>query len=264
MRRIAKYWSLFKVQLVNALAYPGELFWRSLAIVLFLWVFANLWRVTYQAAGVDTLGGLSLPGMLWYLMMAETIELSKPRVSAAISEQVKDGSIAYILNKPYHFILYHLSIGLGNSVLRAAMNALLGGAIVWIMMGPPPGLMGWVMGLVGMLGAWMLHFSVSALIGLAAFVTEDVDPFGWIYQKLVFILGGLLIPLSLYPDWLQSITRSLPFAYMIYEPARLFVEPDLTRFGNMLLGQLAWLVVLGGLLIFFYRRGARRLAINGG
>jgi ABC-2 type transport system permease protein len=264
MKKISKYWSLFSVQVVNALAYPGELFWRSLGIVLFMWVFASLWRVTYSAAGSESLGGLTLPAMLWYLMMAETIELSKPRLSRAISEQVKDGSVAYILNKPYNFLLYQLSISLGDSVLRAAMNALLGGAIVWIMIGPPPGLLGWLMGLVGMLGAWLLHFCINAMIGLAAFVAEDVEPFDWIYQKFVFILGGLLIPLSLYPDWLQDITRSLPFSFMVYEPARLFVDPDPIRFVNMLLGQLAWLVILGGLLAIFYRRGVRRLAINGG
>lgn len=264
MKKIAKYWSLFSVQVTNALAYPGELVWRSLGIVLFMGVFASLWRVTYSASGNQSLGGLTLSAMLWYLMFAETIELSKPRPARAISEQVKDGSVAYVLNKPYNFLLYHLSTSLGDSILRAGMNALFGGIIVWLMMGPPPPLLGWLMGLVGLLGSWLLHFCINAMIGLAAFLAENVDPFEWIYQKLVFILGGLLLPISLYPEWLQAIVRNLPFSYMVYEPASLFVNPDPARFLNMLLGQAIWLVVLGSLLAFFYQRGIRRLAVNGG
>jgi ABC-2 type transport system permease protein len=102
------------------------------------------------------------------------------------------------------------------------------------------------------------------MIGLAAFVAEEVTPFEWIYQKLIFILGGMLIPLDFYPQWLQSIAKALPFAYMMYGPARLFVTPDLGRFASLLAGQLAWLVAFGGLLSLAYAHGARRLAINGG
>ena len=38
-------------QLVNSLAYPMDLLGRSLLIVLFMWIFMNLWRVTYGSAG---------------------------------------------------------------------------------------------------------------------------------------------------------------------------------------------------------------------
>lgn len=264
MRRVTKYWHLMIVQLINTLAYPGELLWRSLTIFLFMLVFASLWTATYRAAGVESLGGLSLREMLWYLMLAETIELSKPRLINAISSQVKDGSIAYILNKPYNFLLYHLSVSLGDSAIRAVLNTFFGGAIVWVMMGSPPGVTGWLMALVGIFGAWLLHFCINAMIGLAAFVTEEVAPFEWIYQKFVFILGGLFIPIDLYPDWLQAIARSLPFSYMLYEPARLFVSPDPQRLVNMLAGQALWLLILGGLLALFFQRGVRRLAVNGG
>lgn len=66
----------------------------------------QLWRTTYRSAGTESIGGLTLRETLWYLMMAETIMLSKPRVSRTIAESVLDGSIAYLLNKPYNYLLY--------------------------------------------------------------------------------------------------------------------------------------------------------------
>jgi ABC-2 type transport system permease protein len=81
-----------------------------------MWIFAQLWKVTYTATGTTTIGGLSLHDTLWYLMLAETIELSRPRLARNIADAVKDGSIAYLLNKPYNFLLYHLSASLGESI----------------------------------------------------------------------------------------------------------------------------------------------------
>lgn len=259
-----KYWAIFKTQLANNFAYAGNLAAGSIAIVLFLWIFAQLWRVTYRTAGATTIAGLTEHDTLWYLMLAELITLSKPRVSRTIAQAVRDGSVAYLLNKPYNFLLYQCSVGLGDSALRLVTNALAGGAVVWLQVGPPLHPQGWPLVLIAVALAWLLDFCISAMIGLAAFVAEEVYAFEWIYQKVLFILGGLLIPLDFYPAWLQTIAKATPFAYTIYGPARLFVEPTLLRFGTVLLGQLAWLAVLIGLLTLFYRQGVARLAINGG
>ncbi len=259
-----KYLAVFKINLLNNLAYPAELVTRSAMILLFMWIFFQLWRITFAAAGTEAINGLTLRDTMWYLLLAETLELGRPRLARGISEQVKDGSIAYLLNKPYNFLLYQLSSGLGESLPRMGMLFVLGGALVWAMAGPPPDLVNWPLALVALTGAWLLHFCVNALIGLAAFSVEEVTPFEWIYQKLVFILGGMLIPLDFYPAWLQTIARSLPFAYMMYGPARLFVLPDMQVFVQIAIGQIVWLAVLGGLLALVFSRGMKRLAINGG
>jgi ABC-2 type transport system permease protein len=259
-----KYLAIFEINLINSLAYPAELLMRSGMILLFMWVFFQLWRVVFAVSGNASINGLTLNDTIWYLVLAETLELGRPRLARAISDQVKDGSIAYMLNKPYNFLLYLLSSGLGESLPLMGILFLLGGALVWAMAGPPPGPLNWPLALVALAGAWLLHFCVNALIGLAAFISEEVAPYEWIYQKLVFILGGMLVPLDFYPAWLQSVARSLPFAYMMYGPARLFVEPNLQIFIQIVAGQAVWLVLLGSVLALAFSSGMRRLAINGG
>jgi len=264
MKSVSKYLAIFQATLVNSLAYPGELAGRSLMILPFMWIFFQLWKVTFAASGTETVNGLSLHDTLWYLMMAETIELSRPRIARAVSESIKDGSIAYLLNKPYDFMLYQFSFGMGETIFRAFLTALFGGTAMWWLAGPPPDPRGWPITLITVLGAWVLNFCVQGLIGLAAFISEEVAPYEWIYQKLAFIFGGLLIPLDFYPDWLQSITHSLPFASMLYGPARLFVSPDLNLFADIIWQQLLWILVLGIVLSFTYRRGLAFLTVNGG
>jgi ABC-2 type transport system permease protein len=264
MKKISKYWAIFNTSLINSLAYPGELIGRSLIMIPFMWIFFQLWKITFAAGGVESINGLTLRDTLWYLMLAETIELSKPFLPRTISEHVKDGSIAYLLNKPYDFLWYQFSNSLGETVLRGVMNAIFGGLMVWWLAGAAPSGWGFLAVIPAVLGAWILNFCIATIIGLTAFVVEDVTAFAWIYQKLAFILGGLLIPLDFYPAWLQTIARSLPFASMVYAPAKLFIAPTPDLFLQTLLAQSMWILALGALLTLVYRRGLAQLTVNGG
>lgn len=259
-----KYWAILRTQVQNSFAYPWDLLARSITILFFMWVFVNLWRVTYGAMGSQTIAGMSLADTMWYLLMAEAVMLSKRDLSREISDQVKDGSVAYLLNKPFNFILYHFAAGLGDSLLVFGTNLLLGGALVWWLVGTPPGLLGWVAAAGATLLAFLLDFCFSALIGLGAFVAEEVSAFRWIYQKFLLVLGGILIPLDFFPDWLRGISQALPFAWVIYGPARLFVDPSPERLVFVLLNQVGWLLGMGLLVTLFYRWVVGQLAINGG
>ncbi|RME60766.1 MAG: ABC transporter permease [Caldilineae bacterium] len=259
-----KYWAILRTQLQNSLAYPMDLLARSLMIVIFMWVFVNLWRVTYGAAGATSIAGLTLRDTMWYLMMAEAVMLSKTDLSRTISEQVKDGSVAYLLNKPFNIVLYHFAAGLGDSLVAFVGNVVAGGVLVWWLVGPPPGPVGWLFAGAAVLLAWLLDFCFSALIGFTAFLAEEVSAFRWIYQKFLLVLGGLLIPLDFFPDWLKNISLSLPFSWIIYGPARLFVDPTWPRLVEVLSRQLIWLAVLAAAIGLFYRWAVQRLVINGG
>ena len=92
-------------------------------------------------------------------------------------EEVKDGSVAYILNKPYNFILYHFSVGLGDSIINMVFNLITGGIMVWLLQAQPPDAWGWPLVLLTMIFAWLIDFCFASLIGLAAFLVEDVAAF---------------------------------------------------------------------------------------
>lgn len=264
-RVVSKYTAVTLVNLQNQFAYIWEVIGRSFFIVLIMFVFVQLWTAVYQTRDTNQIAGLTLGHTIWYFLLAEMMELSKPRHDQTITAEVKDGSIAYTLVRPYHYLAYHFFNGLGETAVRMSMVLLLGLPVVLYYAGPPhtawfhlPAI------LLIMLLSILLDFCVFSIIGLLAFVTEDTNSFRLIYQKLVFILGGLMIPLDFLPDWLQRIARILPFQLTTYAPARLFVSFAATQFWQTLGSQLLWLVLLGGLLTWQYRWAVRHLAINGG
>ena len=90
MKALTKYLAITRTQIINSAAYPFDLATRSLMIVMFMFIFAQLWKATYSALGQSSIAGLSVNDTMWYMMIAETIVLSKPRLTNTIAEQVKE------------------------------------------------------------------------------------------------------------------------------------------------------------------------------
>ena len=261
----AKYGAIAQINLQNSLAYAGELANRSLFMVVILYVFIQLWRATYGALGATTIAGLSFADTLWYLVMTETIELSRARFANQMSDEVKDGSLAYTISRPYNYLLYHWSYGLGDMLMRLVINFCAGTILVTALVGPMPLRLAHALPLlVSILLAMALNFCIQGLIGLCAFITEDVQSIQIIYQKFIFILGGMMIPLDFLPGWLRDAALVLPFNYLMYAPARLFVLFDWSRWLNVAAMQLVWIGVFGLALWALFRVGLRHVSINGG
>ncbi|MEZ4636837.1 MAG: hypothetical protein R2856_18095 [Caldilineaceae bacterium] len=55
------------------------------------------------------------------------------------------------------------------------VNAAAGSALIWWLVGPPPPVQGWLLASVAVLLAWFLDFCIASLIGLSAFVAEEVS-----------------------------------------------------------------------------------------
>ncbi|MGH2543764.1 MAG: ABC transporter permease, partial [Ardenticatenaceae bacterium] len=102
------------------------------------------------------------------------------------------------------------------------------------------------------------------LIGLGAFWMEDTSGLFLIYSRTTMILGGMLIPLELFPDAWQPILRWLPFASIVYGPARLFVRPDLAFLLDLLVRQGIFILLFALLIALIYRSAVRRIHANGG
>jgi ABC-2 type transport system permease protein len=245
--------------------YRAELALRAVQMVLFMSVFIALWAAVFRIDGRAELSGFSLAEMVWYLAMTETIALSSSRIFVEIGEEVRAGDLVYTLARPVSYPLYQLANSLGNSLPRLGLNLLTASLVVGLVLGRAAGSAQGLAAFVGMgMLALLLDGLIAVLIGLMAFWIEEVTPIYWIYQKLLFTVGGLFLPLELFPGWLRRGVRWLPFQFITYAPARAFVafEPQFVL--RSVAGQVAYVGVLGGLLMLVWRQARRRMVIHGG
>lgn len=264
--QVRKYNAIARINLQNSLAYVWDAMSSGFFIMIFVFIFSQLWSATFDAQGTDTIGGLNLNQTIWYFVWAELVTLSKVNPIVNIQQEVKDGSLAYTLGKPYNYVLYHFFRGLGGVVTRMGMTLVAGSLVAFSQVGLMesfnPLTIPFVL-LITMM-ALILDYCIMASIALLAFFFEDVTAFRLIYSKINFVFGGLLLPIDFLPDGVQSVVRFLPFNLVVYAPSKLWVAWDSGQFVFLLAMQLVWISVLGTVLAIFYRYGAQRVSINGG
>ena len=234
-------------------------------MVLFMGVFMALWSSAFGIGGESTLKGYSLVEMVWYLAITETITLSGSRIFIEISEEVKAGNLAYTLARPLSYPWYQVANSLGGSVPRFLLNFLTATIVVGLGMRQIAGDLSGLLAFLGMASlALLLDALVAVLIGLSAFWIEEVMPAFWIYQKLLFTVGGLFLPLEMFPDWLRRVSEWLPFQFITYVPARAFVHFEPKFVLRAMAGQVTYVVVLTALVVLVWKRAQRRLVVHGG
>ncbi len=260
-----KYLSVLWIDARQQVAYRGEFLLRGIMIAIFMFVFVSLWGTVYAVGGQGEIAGFRLAQVIWYLAMTETIILSGSRVFDEISVAVKSGDVAYALLRPYSYVGYQVAHSLGTSLPRIGLNFCVAALVVLPFAGRVetslPGVLGFL--LLGGLGL-LLDAMIAVLIGLGAFFVEEVQPLHWIYSKLLMSVGGMFMPLDMFPDWLRRISNWLPFRLIIYAPARTFVSFDGRFLLRALGGQIAYLAAMAVVLAVVWHYGKRRIVAHGG
>ena len=263
--KLDKYIWIAWTSVKSNLAYAGEVGSRVIFLAVILYIFLRLWVVTYSQTGATTLGGLNLTQMIWYLAVTESIILSAPRVSEMVDRDVRTGQLAVHLIKPLSYPLYCLGHCLGERTVRFFMNLAIGLSISWIFVGPVElGLANIAFLLLSLPLAFLIDFLGNFAIGLGAFWLEDTTGLMLIYSRVTMILGGMLIPIELFPTAAQPLLKALPFASIVYGPARMLVRPDMDGFIELLIHQAAAASVFALFVYVLYRRCSRRVMAQGG
>jgi ABC-2 type transport system permease protein len=256
-----KTWGVLKITLLSRFAYLGELLVRSVFIVLVMFIFTQLWRAT----GSVQQTGFSLTQLIWYLAFTEAIATSVTSGATEVDQEVRSGDIAYRLLRPLPYPLHHFGAALGERLLRFAINLLVGMLVALIVVGPLAlGPQSWLFGFSAVLAAFVADWLWTMSISLLSFWFEDTQGLHFVYRRIMMVLGGMLIPIDAYPEWLQRICRLLPFQYLYYAPARLFVRPE-PGYWVEVLGILALIGLVGcAVMLFIYRLGLRQVSAQGG
>lgn len=265
MNRWHKYLWAGKISAQSNLAYMGDVIGRILFLGVVLYIFLRLWKVTFTQTQAVELGGLTLAQMLWYLTATEAMTLSGPRVAQAVDEDVRTGVLAVQLVRPINYVLYRLATTLGERVVRFSLNLAVGTVIALALVGPINfSLEGLGIYLLSVPLAFVLDFLGHFMIGLGAFWLEDTSGLFLIYSRLTMILGGMLIPIGLFPESLQPLVKALPFSSVIFGPAHLFVHPNWNEYAELLARQSMGILAFGLIVAFLYSKAQKRVFANGG
>jgi ABC-2 type transport system permease protein len=180
-----------------------------------------------------------------------------------LEDDISHGGLEPYLLRPRSYLLQRVAPAMGETMVRLAVLGAAGLAVLALSGRPLPAPEAWpALLLLGFLGC-VLGMLLYVLVGLAAFWMRRVLPAMLIVQKLDFLLGGLVAPVSLYPDWLFEFARATPFGAHLYWVGVQALTPSPGLFWTGLGWQVLWIAVLAALCALMWRAGLRKALKEG-
>jgi ABC-2 type transport system permease protein len=271
---VTAYWAIVSTRFRALLQYRGAALAGVFTQLFFGLVRVMILEAFYRASTARP--SLSFPQAVDYIWLGQAMLALFPwNVDRDVRDLVRSGAVAYELCRPLD--LYRLwfsrAVALRTAPLLLRLVPMF---VIAMLVLPLVGLGEWrlrapvstaaaLLFLATVVGALLLSCALTTLMNVTLLWTFSELGITRLIATLATILGGLIIPLPLFPDWAQPLLWALPFSGALDLPARVFTgHIPAAHAPWVLVHQLSWSVVLiiaGRALL---RARLRRLVVQGG
>lgn len=244
--------------------YRFDVFTTIASVLVRVYLLRMVWVALYTRNVAPS--DLPLHAIITYstvaLLMGLVMDIDQTRM---LHDKLHSGSIATDFMKPINVPLYFFADGSGEVLFHAVLivpSLLFSLLIVHI---DVPGPLVLATFAVSFLLGYLVGFWVNFIMNCIAFWTLEIHAARLIVTWVSDLFGGEIIPLVIFPAFLQKIAFVLPFAAMFSTPLLIYVGviPP-ARYAQALGSQLFWVVVLGLVATVLWRAGAKRVVVQGG
>ncbi len=261
-----KYAAIAKISFINKLAYPIDIVVEILFLLFIFSILFFLYRATATVAPTSPIEKLSLAQTLWIAFFANIVTGDRAKGTArALNDDILSGQIAYQLNRPYSYIIFHFAQFVGMKLPSIIFGGSVTGLFLYSLVGLPVlSVVGCVLGAIMVCIGIVITFLIQFCIGLCAFWIGNVDPLRWIYMQLVGVVGGAAVPLAFFPEVIRKVLLLLPFSNIVYGAARIIVGCGQSDVFFYLGLQIFWLIMMVIITRLIFRAGVKNVVICGG
>ncbi len=262
--RLEPYIEFAKRAMAREATYRFDVFTNIASVLVRVYLLRMVWVALYahNAAPRD----LPLHAIVTYstvaLLMGLVMDIDQTR---ALHERLHDGSIATDFMKPISVPLYYFADGTGEVLFHGLLIVPSLALALLIVHVDVPSLAGLAVFGISFLLGYLIGFCINFILNCTAFWTLEISAVQMIVTWLTGLLGGELVPLVLFPAFLQPFVYATPFAAMFSTPLLIYVgvlRPD--RYLAALGTQVLWLAILGAVAAAIWRAGAKRIVVQGG
>jgi ABC-2 type transport system permease protein len=262
--RLEPYVQFAAKAMAREATYRFDVFTTIASVLVRVYLLRMVWVALYARNAAPS--ELPLHAIITYstvaLLMGLVMDIDQTR---ALHDKLHDGSIATDFMKPINVPLYLFADGSGEVLFHAALivpSLLLALFIVHIDVPPPYVLLAFF---VSFALGYLVGFCVNFILNCIAFWTLEIHAARLIVTWVTDLFGGEIIPLVIFPAFLQKLAFGLPFAAMFSTPLLIYVRvigPN--RYLEVIALQVFWLAVLVVIAAVMWRAGANRVVVQGG
>ncbi|WP_206425356.1 ABC transporter permease [Staphylospora marina] len=260
------YWEVVRIRFLMMLAYRVNYYSGIVIYSLNIGVYYFLWMSVY--GGNASLGGFSTVEMATYIAvswMSRAFYFNN--LDREIAQEIRDGTVAIQLIRPYPYLAVKAFQGFGEGLFRLLLFSTPGLLVVSLFLPLDlPGDAGvWTRFALSLILGFLVNVEINLLTGLLAFFVLNNQGLIWSKRVMVDLLSGLIIPVSLYPDWARSILVWLPFQAVSYTPNLVLVKGlEGAAYWQAILVQAAWVIALLVPVWLIWKKARKSLVVQGG
>ena len=263
--KFAKYNAVFKTTILETISYKWDILLEYTYLGIILFVLINLWITAFTFSNTSNIAGYTLSGILLYLVVTESIIIASPDIIRDTKKDIQTGVIANTLNKPINFLVFAYSKFMATITIKFTGGLILALILLQFYVTIPTITPFAIIALlITLLFAFSLDFLFKIIIGMSGFWLEETNAIAWVYSKIIFIIGGAIIPIEFFPNWIQPTIKILPFNLLTWAPAKLTVAYSNELFVQILTMQIFWVTVLVIISTLIFKAGTKKLIIMGG
>lgn len=256
--------TMFRVSVADAVAYRAEMLVWILSTTMPL-VMMPLWLGVVRGGPVEGMGAAQI--VAYFLSTFIVRQLTSCWAAWQINLEVRQGTLQTRLLRPVHPVLMIAVEHLGTVPMRTVV-ALPVATTLLIVLGRdelPGTAVGWLLFVAAILGAWVLNFSIQTAIGALSLWLQSSVKVMDVWFLGFMVASGYLIPLRMFPPWLQRANDWLPFRYTMGLPVELLTSAHDVPSALALLGR-QWLYCVAAVSVagLLWQRGVRRFSAYGG
>ncbi|MSR30245.1 MAG: ABC transporter permease [Gemmataceae bacterium] len=267
---MGKYWNIGKLALKERLVYRGDFFLSTVLRFLPMVTSILLWKAVFGSASQDQLSGFSLNQVIAYLLLVHVSRMfsSMPGLAVNLARDIREGTIKKFLIQPLDLCTFLLSSRVAHKIAYISTSLIPYAGLFLACLSFfdtfPSGL-GWVYYFISLALGFLVGFYFELCIGMIGFWFLEVTSLLYVVTTLSFFLSGHLIPLDFLDQtgWVEAL-KALPFSYMAYFPAALFLGkvPEGEIVGRLLLG-IFWAIFFWGLSRVILHLGLKQYSAFG-
>ena len=181
--------------------------------------------------------------------------------------RVKSGQVAVDFLRPVDLqaatVADETGAALFSVLPRGLPSVLLGAVTVGLQLPANP--VFYLLGAVSVVAGVVTSMATVYVIAVAGFWLVETRGLQILYMLASGFLGGLYVPITLFPRWLLTIATATPFPSMMMYPIDVLSGHGGVRYAaGLVLIQFAWLAGVAAVGQWLTRAGRRRLEVQGG
>ncbi len=179
-----------------------------------------LWEVIYATSKTTVINGFPSSQIFIYFFLTSALARIFPVVDVTIDMQsdIKSGDIATSLMRPMSYPILQFAASFGDPLVDFACLTLASFILVCAILGFIPAPVHVALFaieiMLGFVLTWLLFFSIGCLAAYFVNIFGIMNVMLWVFN----VLGGRLIPLTVFPTAIGSVLQLLPFGSVFYLP----------------------------------------------